>query len=237
MATRFTVNIDATYMRFDPSDVNFYKDICAAIPEFAEYKKLDDGSRLRVFAWIVCMYDQHTPLMKEVKDLYKRKVYAATLTGINPNKATGKYKEYAEKLLLGTDKAFNKLIVSYISSSSSPDYKQLMAHVTMQDTILQKIISGTARKQDQEMFDKSTDTIKKLTNLLYGTGEREEVYEARRALYQQVTVDMTEMRAESIAKRIAGGEGLPDEYNPYEKGYVPDDINFVSDDPEVADEN
>lgn len=234
MAYRYTVKIDATFMRFDPSDAGFYDKICSEIPSFKAYKEHDKNTRLRIFAWVVCMYDQHTPIMKEVKDLYKRKVYAASLAGISPNKTSGKYKEFAEQILLGIDEGVNDLIVDFISYSSSPDYKQLIAHVTFQDTILKKIISGTADKADQQMFDHSTDKIKELTNLLYGAGDRDEVYEARRALYQQVIVDLTEMRAESVAKRMSNGEGLSDEYNPYEGGYLPDDIKFESDDEDTA---
>ncbi len=190
-----------------------------------------------MFAWIVCMYDERTPLFREVKDMYKRKVYAATIVGIAPNKSTGKYREYAEELLLGTSPALNKLIVTYISSSSSPAYKQLVAHVTLQDYALQKIISGKANEKDQKMFDNSTEKVAELTNLLYGTGEYEEVHEARKALYQQVTSDLSDMRAESIAKMIASGEGLPDGFSPYGDDYLPDDIKFASDDPKIADES
>ena len=237
MATRFTVNIDATFMRYDPSSPTFFDDICSSLPAFRDYKKMEKAARTRIFAWIVCMYDEGSPLHKEVKDLYKRKVYAANLTGIYTNKLTGKYKEYAENLLLGTDEELNKLIVTYISSSSSPSYKQLMAHVTLQDNVLQKIIADKADKSDQQMFDTSTEKIKELTNLLYGTGEREEVHEARKALYQQVTSDLSEMRAESVAKMIANGEGLPPNFSPYEEGYLPGDITFASDDPTIADES
>jgi hypothetical protein len=237
MPDRYHVDIDATYLRFNPDAQHFYRDLCEDIPAFKEY---DEGHTIqiktRIFAWIVCMYDLNTPLRREIKDLYKRKVYAGTLTGLTPHKVTGKYMEFVEKIFTGVDKNVNDLIVKYIASFSSPEYKQLVGHLRIQDLVLGKIISGTVKKDDQVMFDLATEKVKSLTSLLYGSGEREEVYEARRALYKQVSYDLSDMRPENVSRMIVD-EGLPDEWSPFEKGYKPDGINFVGDDDTIAEED
>jgi hypothetical protein len=231
------IDIDAAHLRFDPSSRYFYEDICEDIPTFKEYNKHSLGLRKKIFAWIVCMYDMNTPLRREIKDLYKRKVYAATLVGLNPLSTTGKYKNEIEKILTGQDKDVNELVVKYIASFSSPEYAQLTAHVAIQHNILNKIVRGNASKDNQIMFDTATEKIQRLTNVIYGSGERDEVYEARRALYKQVSYDLSDMRAEGVVDIVQRDGGLPDEWNPYEPGYIPDDIHFVSDDELLADED
>jgi len=237
MPVAYRVDIDATYLRFNPSKSKFYDNICADIPAFAEYdesSKHGQPTKLRVFAWIVCMYDLNTPLRREIKDMYKRKVYAATLTGLTPHKVSGKYREEIEAMLTGQDPKVNHLIVQYIASFSSPEYMQLMGQVSLQHNVLNDIIHGKATKDNQIILDNATDKIKELTNMVYGAGERDEVYEARRALYQQVAADLSDMRAENVAKRMVVDGALPDEWNPYEAGYVPGEIKFAGDDPNIA---
>lgn len=237
MPDQFRIDLDTSDLRFDPNKAYFYQNLCKDIPAFAEfesdYAKADQTKR-RIFAWIVLMYDMNTPLRREIKDLYKRKVYAATLCGINPNVLTGKYKDYVEDMLIGKDLKINKLIARYISSFASPEYKQYMFHVTVQDQMLEKSINGITDKNTQFLFDAATDKIKELSSLLYGTGEKNEILEARRALYQQVTYDLSDMRPEAVARAMADSKGLPDEWSPYGEGYVPGDIHFAGDDPAMA---
>jgi len=235
MPSTYKVDLDFVRykMRFNPNSPQFYHDICKEIPAFSDYKAQIGQMRIRVFTWIVCLYEPNSPLRREVKDLYKRKVYAGNLCGITIHKQTGKYKEWVEDMFIGKDKDVNNIIVKFISSFSSPEYTQLMAHVAMQDTILDKIISGSATRDNQTMFDTSTEKIKSLTNIIYGTGERDEVYEARRALYKQVAYDLSNMRPESVAKAFMEG-GIPDGWNPYEEGYIPGEVHFVGDNIEIA---
>lgn len=240
MPDTFRVEMDTTHLRFNPNDHRFYKKICEEIPAFGEYISDFAGmesTRKRIYAWIVVMYDVNTPLRREVKDLYKRKIYAANLCGFKPNKTSGKFKDYVERILTGQDKDINDLIVKFIASFSSPEYTQLMAHVAIQYSMLEKIIRGETDKNIQQIFDTATDKIKELTNLIYGTGERDEVYEARRALYKQVAYDLSDMRPESVARTIAKDGVLPDEWSPYGEGYMPDDIHFVGDDVDIARED
>jgi len=233
MPDTYRVDVDTTYLRFNPNSPKFYNEITAEIPAFAEYDEQKGPMRIRIFAWIVCLYDPLTPLRREVKDMYKRKVYAGNICGITIHKQTGKYREWVEDMFIGKDKTVNNLIVKFISSFASPEYTQLIAHVVMQETILNKIISGSATKDNQIMFDNSTDKIKSLTNIIYGTGERDEIIEARRALYKQVAYDLSDMRPESVARAFMDG-GIPDGWNPYEEGHIPGDIHFVGDDPKIA---
>jgi len=237
MPDHFNVDIETSYLRFNPNDSQFLNKISKDIPAFAEYDSEfahKDAGKTRLYAWIVIMFDMNTPLRREIKDMYKRKVYAGSLCGITPHAVTGKYRECFENVFVGKDKGVNNLIVKFISSFASPEYKQLVAHAVMQDTMMLKIIAGQAKKDVQELFDRSTDKIKELTNLIYGSGERDEVYEARRALYKQVAYDLSDMRAEDVARTVITDGKLPDEWGPYEDGYQPEDISFVSDNPEDA---
>ena len=42
------------------------------------------------------------------------------------------------------------------------------------------------------------------------------------------------MNTESVTNTMEVDGGLPDEWNPYEEGYVPGDLHFVGDDPDIA---
>jgi hypothetical protein len=234
---RLIEDVDTTYLRFDPNDPHFVKKMKEEIPAFAEYsvEYIDtDSARRRVYAWIVLMYDVNSPLRREIKDMYKRKVYAANLCSIKPNPKSGKYRECYENIFTGQDKKANDLIVKFISSFASPEYKQLMAHAAIQDSMMEKIVAGKADKNTQLMFDTSTEKVKELTNFIYGSGERDEVYEARRALYKQVAYDLSDMRPETVSRTVVEDGKLPDDWNPYEEGYQPEDIHFIGDDISVA---
>jgi len=237
MPDTFRVDIDPTFLRFNPNDTKFYDQIKNDIPAFAEFTSEHakaEITRRKIYAWIICMYDMNTPLRREIKDLYKRKVYAATLCGMSPHPHTGKYKGWIEDILTGQNEKVNNLIVKYIASFASPEYMQLIAHMSMQHTTLEKIVKGKADKNDVQMFDNATETIKKLTGLLYGSGERDEVYEARRSLYKQVAYDLSDMRPENVAQVFVEEGRVNPSWSPHGDDYVPGDINFVGDDPEIA---
>jgi len=237
MPTTFKVDVDTSYLRFDVNHHKFYDNICKAIPQFAKYESeyaTAEATKVRFFAWIVLMYDMNSPLRREIRDMYKRKVYAASLCGLTPNAATGKYREPVERILTGIDPEFNELVAAYISHFYSPEYKKLLAHEAMQDNALMLIINGKADKNTQQLFDAASDTVTQLTRTLFGSAERDEVEEARKALYKQVAYDLSDMRPEQVARAIADGKGLPDSWNPYESGYKPGDIKFVGDDLEIA---
>jgi len=236
-SVNYKVDIDHTFLRFNPSHSHFYSDIRREVPAFGEYNEHTRPIRLRLYAWIVCMYDINSPLRLEIRDYYKRKVYAGSITGIAPSRVSGKYMEYVENIFLGNDDQVNHLIVQYIASFSSPEYNQLMAHVTLQQNTLTRIVAGEANKEVQQVFDVATETIKKQMNLIYGSGEKDEVYEARRALYQQVSADLSQMRPENVARTMVVDKRLADDWSPYGEGYIPGDINFIGDDPKIAEED
>lgn len=236
MPDTYKVDIDASLMRFDPNHHKFLDRIRKEIPAFAKFKDKNftsDPAKRRLFAYIACMYDPNTPLRREFKDLYKRKVYAANICGITPHATSGKYKDYVEEFLIGQNERVNDLIVKFIVSFSSPEYTQLIAHVKIQNDMLDKIVSNKADKNTQVMFDLATDKIKELTNIIYGAGARDEVYEARRALYKQVAYDLSDIKAENVARAISSEGKLPDGWGPY-GDYMPDDIHFEGDDIDIA---
>ena len=237
MPERFKVDVDTSGLMFDPNKPSFFDDICREIKEFGDYENPHAPhvlSRVRIFSWVVLMYDMHSPIRREIKDLYKRKIYAGTLVGLNSNKISGKYKEWVEKMLIGADKKVNKLVAKYISHFASQEYMQMIAHAEIQSRMLEKIISGKATKETQIMFDTSVKTLKELTGIIYGTGERDEVYDARKALYKQVSSDLSDMRMERIATQMSKGENMDALNNPYDEGYEPGDIHFAGDDPSIA---
>lgn len=237
MPDTFRVDVDDSRLRFSPNDSKFLVKLQGEIPAFAQYESefvQTDSAKRRIFSWIIIMYDPYSPLRREILDLYQRKVYAANICGIKPHAVSGKFRDYVEKILVGEDKDINNLIVKFIASFSSPEYTQLMAHVSIQHDMLERIIARKADKNVQALFDAATEKIKELTNLLYGTGERDEVYEARRALYKQVAYDLSDMRPEKVARTIIEEGDLPPEWSPYGDEYKLGDIHFVGDDPEMA---
>jgi len=231
------INVDGTYLRFDVNDPKFYEKITSEIPAFADYTAdyiNGEHHKVKIFQWVVIMYDMHSPLRTQIKGLYDRKVYAANIVGLGQNKASGKFKDYVEDILIGLDTKVNDLIVKYVSFQSSPEYTQFVAHAQIQQSMLQRIIANDADDKVQKMFDASTEKLTKLTNVIYGTGTRDEVYEARKALYQQASYDLSIMRPEAVARKFAQDGELPDEFNPYEEGYKPGDMHFIGDDPQIA---
>lgn len=234
MATTFKIDIDHSRLRFRPDTKNIVEKMEADMPAFAAYKSQGETRKQKLYAWIICMYDLHTPLRREIKDYHKRKVYAATLCYIRPTKGTGKYSDWAEKFLTGQDLEVNKLIVAYITSFHSTEYQQLVASMAIQHNALSKIISGDTSKESQAVFDISTNKIKDMTRILYHSGDIDEVLLARKALYKQVSYDLADMRPENVARGMADGDGLPDGFSPHGPDYMPDDIRFIGDDPDIA---
>jgi len=230
------MDLDDSLMRFKPTDPQFLEKIIKEIPLFGEFiheQAKKPAARFKIAAWIACMYDPNSPLRREVKDLYKRKIYAGNIVGLKPEGHSGKYQKWLEDMFVGKDAMINKLVVKYIASFSSPEYMQLIGHATMVERALEKIISGEADNNVSKMLDTSTEKVKELTNFIYGSGERDEIAEARRALYKQISYDLSEMRPEQVARAIAEGIGLPSEWSPY-GDYVPDEMRFVGDDPNIA---
>ena len=234
MATNYSVDIDHSRLRFKPDHNSLVKLMGDDMPAFAAYNSHEGAPKRKLFAWIVCMYDMHSPLRREIRDLYKRKVYAATLCGFFPRKKGERYDEWIEKFLVGQDEEINELIVTYITSFHSAEYDQLIAHMSIQHSAFDRIIAGETSKENQTVFDISTNKIKDMTRLLYDSGDIDEVLLARKALYKQAAYDLSDMRPENLARKMADGEGLPEGFNPHEEDYLPDDISFVGDDPKIA---
>lgn len=237
MPDPYKIEVDDSLMRFKLNTPHFIENISKDIVAFADFKHKNvqsDIMKRRIFSWVTLMYDPNTPLRREIKDLYKRKVYAGNLAGLTIDGRSGKYRPWVEEIFTGQDPIVNELVVKYIASFSSPEYMQLIGHVAMIEKSLEIIIKGKADKNTQSVFDSSTDKVKELTNYIYGSGERDEVAEARRALYKQVAFDLSAMRPEKVARKVAEGEDLPSDWSPYEDGYTPDDIEFVGDDPYIA---
>lgn len=216
---------------FDPRRHSFVEDIEAGIPTFQAFKKSKD--RKKIFAWIVCVYDIHSPLRQRIGNYYeKKRVCAETVGWLRDD--VGHFSKKVEKYLLGLDGVVNMLIADYLASMNLPQFTQLVAYLEMQYKLTQDILKGKIESSTAKTMDVITKDIIKLTREVYGSGDIDEVMEARKALYAVAEKERMKLNIENIIQFINEKGDLPKDFNPY-GDYIPDNIKFISDEGEEDD--
>ena len=230
------IEIDVARLAYDPNSESFVDDLCRDIPAFRKFYDRRHTEAEAVFTWVVLVYDFNSTTRKGIRDYYHRKAYCANLVGWAVDKSTGKFDPNIESLLLGGDAEINVLVVAYVSSFSSPEYTQLVAFTAMQHQLLMDILGGVADDRISKNMDLITGKISDFTKQLFGSGEKDEVAEARKALYFQAGEDLKKLRPESVVEMLEKDGKLPDEWSPYGEGvqtvikYVGDDLDIVDND-------
>ena len=214
---------------FDVHTMGFMKSIQDSIPEFNNYKGLLPKKKL--FTWVVIMFDLNSPMRKTITNYYDRKKMCAEIAQWETN-SKDEFDEDVTKLLLGQDEEANKLIVAYLVRFSMPEYTLLIAYLNMQYTLTRGALSEQFDMNAVKALDFLTDKINSLTNIIFGSGQVNEIMVARRALYNMAEKERIKLNPENIVKTIKEEGGLPDDFNPYSKKYKPENIKFISDEGE-----
>jgi hypothetical protein len=220
------IDIEIGQLAYNINDSSFVDSISKDIPVFKNYKG-DDKERL--FQWVVLMYDMRSPTRRTINQYYLRKAYCANLVGFRVNKETNTFKESIEKALIGLDEDVNKLVVAYIASFNSPEYTQLCGFLAMQYQVMMDIVKGQADERTSKNLTLITETITKLTRMIYGSGEVDEIQQARKAIYAQAGEDLRKLRPEAIVEMLEREGKLPDDWSPY-GDYTLNKMTFAGED-------
>lgn len=221
-------NYDFSNCSFNPRLHSFVEDIESAIPAFGAFKKAKD--RKKIFAWIICVYDSHSPLRLRIGNYYEKKRVCAETVGWEKNDV-GHFDKEIERYLIGQDKDVNSLVASYLANQNLPQFTQLIAYMEMQYKLTQDILKGNIETNTAKIMDFITDKIMELTRKVYGSDDVDEVMEARKALYAVAEKERMKLNIETIVQYINDKGKLPNDFSPY-GDYEVDDLKFISDEGE-----
>jgi len=209
-------DIDTKKLRYNPKSKNFIKQLCEDIPEFAAYsghgrKKLPKD---KVCGFIAVLYDINSPMAYEVLDYYEKKSEAADMFDFD-RKEDGEWEEYVEDMLLGQNKEVNELIAAFIAQFGSSEYIRKIAYTEM---LRHETIQALSQKNTKETYsniDKLTSNLKEVDRMLYQSGKKDEIAEARSALYARAVRDKIKIRPEEIVEILENDGELPSNFDQY----------------------
>lgn len=204
-------SFDLSRCLFNPNSSTLLKD-AEKYPEFS--KELSYRmSRKAVITYIVLMFDQMSPLRKEVRSLPARKGVSAQMAGFKTDK-NGRFEPHVEKVLEGRNQDVNAMIVKYLVLQNSPKFVQLIAYESLYFYEIAKIQNGAYGKTIDVIrsVDSLASSIDRLTEeVVGGSGEAEPILAA---IYQEVTKDLN-ISPEAISNYISECGDVPSDWNPY----------------------
>lgn len=207
--------IDSSKLLFDIHSEDLVEQFKSKIPEFENYKgKVDEK---KVVQYIVLLADVNTPLRVEKPDWWQRKYTAAMMVKLPMTKK--EFSPEAEAIVIGENEVVNNSMVAYICSYGLPNYTLLMAFFSLLSFETQKVFGGKGDKNSQSIIDKASDRIQNLTRDFFKSGEQEEYYKARQALYARVEKDKVQLRPEQMIRAIEDTGELPEGCSPFPSDY------------------
>ena len=208
-------------MLFNPND----NDLVEKLSVYGEFSKneTDYGlDRLKLFRYIIMMYDMLSPMRLEYPDFWERKKVSALNAGFKVNKK-GYFDEIIEKMLLGENELVNQAANKYIMLHGIPEYAALSAYQAALYFETLKTQRGSVTPNILHNTEFLRMKIRELTDLLYGGSE---TINAKRALYSGIEKDRFPL-PDDVVKRFNEGDKLED-YNPY-GNYEVEPIKFMGD--------
>jgi hypothetical protein len=219
---------------YNPLSGNLKEEMLPKLPMIKEYKggrgKIPIDSILK---YLVLMYDVQSPLHREVKDYYGRKKESALYAEF-PTK-DGRWRDDAQSILIGTDKWFNGLLAQYLSLQATPEYMQLVIYLELLARKTRGILDGDIDDKTHVIVKSLTESIRELTDKVFGTAGEDEVQAARQALYAKAEEDRVRMRPEDIIGLLNEEGILPSAWG-YGEGYEVEQITFIGDAKPMTDE-
>jgi hypothetical protein len=207
--------VDTRKLRYNPKSKNFIKQLRDDIPEFAAYSghKNKKPEREQLFGYIALLYDINSPMGYEVLDYYEKKSAVAEMMEF-PRKGD-EWEEYVDDMILGQNKEVNELIAAFIAQFGSPEYIQKIAYTEMLRRETVKALSQKAGKDTLQNIEKLTSNLKEVDRVLYQSGKKDELTEARNALYAKAVKDRVKIRPEDIVDILEKDGDLPQEFDQY----------------------
>ena len=214
---------------YSPLSDDLSAEMSGKLPMISSYEgEIPINSVLR---YLVLMYDIQSPMHKETKDFYQRKRECAKVADFP--KENDRWRADAAAILIGTDEWFNSLVVKYLALLALPEYTQLIAYLELLARRMNRILNGDDDDKTHLVVNALTETIKKLTNAIFGSGTTDEIQQARQALYEQAEEDRARMRPEDVINMLNEG-GLPSSWSPY-GDYEVEKITFIGDKKPITD--
>lgn len=218
-------DIDTSRLLYDIKSADFVEKIKNKIPVFKEYKgKIPEK---KIFSYIILMYDINSEFWRSVLDYYERKRVCAEL--VEFKKVKGKWTQEVEDVLIGKNEEANTMIVEYIAQFGLPELYQLVGHLSLLGSETRKTISFKGNKDSLRILKEAGDEISRLTRIVFHSGDYDEITSARNALYAKAEKERIKLRPEDVVKLISEEGQLPDDFNPYGEGYMPEKSKFLGD--------
>jgi hypothetical protein len=221
-------DIDSSKLLFDIHAKDLQEQFTKRFTEFEEYEGKVDS--LKVIQYIILLSDMSSPMRVEKPDWYARKYTIAHMVKFPMSKK--EFSTEAEAIIIGDDDIVNQTIVAYIASYGLPNYTLLMAFMSLMSFETQKIFAGKGSKDSQKIIDNASDRIQNLTRDFFKSGDTDEYFKARQALYAKVEQDKMRLRPEQIVRVLEDTGDLPEGFSPYGDDYkisLKDDLLFIGD--------
>lgn len=218
-------DIDCSRFLYSPKDDDLENKLRIAIPEFQKYDGKIDA--IKVFRYIVLMYDVSSPMWREILDYYVRKSTCAEIVGF-PKKGKNQWSEESESILIGTNDIVNEMIVAFVAQFSAIEYYQMVAYLSLLSSETKKAVSFDGDKNSISIITQTGDKIKELQRVVFRSGEYDEIAQVRKALYSRLEKERMKIRPENIVRDFAENGELPKDFNPYGE-YKPSQSKFLGD--------
>jgi hypothetical protein len=92
-----------------------------------------------------------------------------------------------------------------------------------------KAISSKGNKDTIKIITETGDEIRRLTRIVFHSGEYDEITKARNALYAKAEKERLKLRPEDIVHAFSETGELPEEFNPYGSDYKVEKSKFIGD--------
>lgn len=217
---------DFTDCKYNPRVRSFADDITDGIPAFKGY---DGEHRENVFAYIVALYDKHSPLWAKVPEYFERKVRAADICHM-PRSGSGGFSEFTREVLEGRSAEVNALCVAYLADLGDMDYMTLINEIAMYHSVSQQALGGSTKKELYLIMQELSKNIRYRTRQVFGTGDRDELTKVRILLYESAEKDRRRLNPEAVVSMLEKEGDFPGDWGRYGSSYKPDDIKFYVED-------
>ena len=194
-------DINTKVLLYDP----FNKDTALKLADKYEefnftFTNLTD--KRKIIAYIVLMYDLHSPLRVDIHDLFERKRAAAQLAGFKVG-SSGYFDKKAEEAILGENEDVNKAIIRYTACFFNPDLTMLVSFLSMYWVANSEALKGKPTSTRIKNIDALNKTIKRLDSAIFGGDES---INLRRALYEKADSMRIALKPEDVTERLEEGK-------------------------------
>lgn len=229
-------DLDLSRCLFNPNSSSFLNDIEQRTGIKKELNQRT--SRRAIWTYIVLLYDEASPLRREIRSLPARKGAAMLMSGIKTD-SNGRFDQHIERMIDGRNQDVNAMIVKYLVLQNSPKFVQLIAYESLYYFEIAKIQNGAYGKTTDviKSIDSLATSIDRLTEEIIGGKIAEESFKILEAIYQEVTKDLN-VSPEAISNFIMESGDVPADWNPYseydkegnvKETYKPEKLKFIGD--------